>query len=254
MKKGFVFLVCFCAVGARAASDFLTSPFYAPGKDISATETSLAFSERKTVGRIADFKTRFQTAAQRYLYGLSDKAAIDLNLQNSWTRQKGTFNEREDTNFAGHAGAVYSFYRRDALFQTQILYRQRETHHAHGAYKAFYTKLQTGYDFGTVLPYLGGSIEIPVAQSKHADDKLLYSAYAGFYGVLKEALSLHTAFVFDYNDNTVARQYRNDSELSYLITPKIAFSAFGSYVFSDKEQNKTKVHERKLGIRFRAAF
>ena len=255
MKKSLLFLSClFYASTSLASADVITSPFYAPKKGESLSKTTAMFYEKKVIAQNFTFKQYNQTLEQGYLYGISDKVAIDLNIQNSWERRRGDIVRNEDTNINWPVGAVYSFMRSEKLLQAQVLYRQNETHHARGAYKELYGRIQTGYDFGSVLPYIGAAAELPVAQSKHEDDKMQADAYVGLYGVIKDKVSADAQLVFHYDDNDASKEYRVDTEVSYLITPKFAFSVFGKYVLSDKGDQDSEAKEKTVGIRFKAGF
>ena len=183
--------------------------------------------------------------------------AIQLNILNDWKRKKNDnsyITDKTDTNIDWSVGATYNLYNKnDMHFQLNLLYLQKMHHYA-GAYKAFHADAKTGYDLGYFLPYLGGQIELPIAQKKNADNNPKYDVYAGLYKNFKDIASLDINLHYNYDKMYKSKKINGRTELSFFITPSTALSGFFDYTFFDKGKNNADANAHPIGGTIKVQF
>ena len=260
MKKLFFFLICFAFTTNFAHAVELSNPFYLSPKGSLTTTTQASYQKSHTQREIYgnNFRNRNKYFEQRLEYGISEKVAIVGTIANTWKRNRldtAVLTDKTDTNVDWFAGAVYDFYNKDnAHLQTELLYLQKETHHFGGAYKALHANVKTGYDLGWFLPYLGGQIELPIAQRKDADNDLKYDAYAGFYKDFVDIIAVDTTLHYGYNHFFKSTYLTGRAALDFLLGKKVAVGGFFDYTFFDRAQNHAHTDAHTIGATLKIQF
>ena len=238
----------------------ITHPFYLPPmqKLLSSTQFSYQkFHVKNLPTGYSNYRTRDIFLSQQFSYGIAPKVAIEFQLSNAWDRLKydtSFSSDGEDTNIAWQMGAVYNMYQQNSFTtHAKILYRQKETHHLNGAYKAFYAQLKSGYDFNWFLPYISAHIEAPVFQGKNADNNFKYNAAVGLY---KKAgpIALDIALHYDYDKLWKSKNcYVNTALYSYFLS-NTALGFFFIYSIEDNGKNNAHADSHSIGITLKKEF
>ncbi|MBP5534361.1 MAG: hypothetical protein J6Y03_02510 [Alphaproteobacteria bacterium] len=260
MKKIFFSLIYIIFATNVAQSAELSNPFYLSPKGNLTSTTQLSFQKTHTRKEIYgnNFRTRNKYFEQRLEYGISEKVAIIGTIANTWKRNRldtGLLTDKTDTNVDWSAGAVYDFYNKDdAHLQMELVYLQKETHHFGGAYKALYANARTGYDLKYFLPYIGGQIELPIAQRKDADNDLKYDAYAGFYKSFFDVIAADMTLHYNYNHFFKSTGLDGRADLSLLLGENIAIGGFFNYSFFNRAQNHAHTDAHTIGATVKIQF
>ena len=136
----------------------------------------------------------------------------------------------------------------------EVLYLQKETHHFGGAYKALHANGKAGYDLGWFLPYVGGQIELPIAQRKDADNDLKYDSYAGLYKDFADIIAIDTTVHYGYNHFSKSTYLTGRADLNFLIGEGIALGGFFDYSFFDHAKNHARTDKHIIGATFKVQF
>ena len=256
MKK-FLLLILSLTLMQNAYAKNITNPLFIPKKD---TFLSTSFGEYRK------FHLKEATQARHYLrsrklgnefeYGLSDTASLLLSISNTWTRQSMDFfpTHKENTNINWSVGGHYDFYHTENYFlQAKVRYLQQETHHYNGAYKALDANIRTGYDLGFVLPYVGLSGQLPIAQSKLADDKVKASAYGGLYTDFS-FVALDISVNYDYDRFDWNHKLYMHSSLDFLIGEHFSIGGYFDRTLIDKNKYSQKADEITFGGQIKMYF
>ena len=260
MKKILFSLICLAVSSSMAGAVELGNPFYISAKGDLTSTTELSFHKshtgKDTLGN--DFRVRDKYFNQRLEYGISPKVAVVGNIANTWQRNKDSntlATGKDYHNVYWSVGALYDFYNaNDAHVQAELRYLQQETQHFGGAYKAFNANAKAGYDFGYFLPYLGGEVELPIAQRKDADNDKKYGAYAGIYKAFADIVSADMKVHYGYNDFSKSRQLNGRVDLTFFITENMALSGFFDYAFFDRAKYNAQTDGHTIGALFRIKF
>ena len=252
-----VFLICLASI-ARATE--ITNPFYISPKGKITSTTSLSYNKfhvKNLTNGFNDYRTRNRIAEQHFSYGISPKVAIEGSVLNNWKRKKFDdfgLTDKIDTNIKWSVGALYDLYNKDnAHFQLKLLYLQ-QMHHFAGAYKAFNAKAKTGYDFESFLPYLGGEIELPIAQRKNDDNNPKYDVYAGIYKNFNDVIAVDMNIHYNYDKMYKSKKMNGRTEINFFATPQIALSGFFDYTFFDKGKNNADADSHSIGGSIKVQF
>lgn len=260
MKKIFYLLICSIFTLNTAQAVELSNPFYISPKGNLTSTTQFSFQKTHTRKEIYgnNFRTRNKYFEQRMEYGISPKVAIVGTIANTWKRNRpdtAALTDKTDTNVDWSAGAVYDFYNQNnAHLQMELVYLQKETHHFGGAYKALHANAKTGYDLGWFLSYLGGQIELPIAQRKDADNDLKYDAYAGFYKDFADVIAIDTTLHYGYNHFSKSTYLNGHAGLDLLLGERVALGGFFDYSFFDHARNHAHTDAHTIGATFKVQF
>ena len=252
MKKIFLFLSFFVFESVAKATE-ITNPFYISPKGILTSTTELSYQKSRTNEEFFgnNFRARNRAFSQRFEYGIAPKVAVVGNIANTWQRQRpdnGLLTDKTDSNVDWSVGGVYDFYNKDdAHLHLEVLYLQKETHHFRGAYKALHANGKAGYDLEWFLPYLGGQIELPIAQRKDSDNDLKYDSYAGLYKDFADLIALDTTVHYGFNHYTKSTYLTGRADLSFFIKDTIARGGFFDYTFLDHAKNHARTNGHTIG-------
>lgn len=257
-KKTFLLLGAMTFATSAMAAVESTNPFFVPAKGGIASTTSYDYS---TLTVKNDYKgTRekayVHTATQTLEYGLSNVWSLGATVSNDWSKvTSASHSEESDKSIDFEITSKYNLVSDGALkVQSLLAYGQKEDYAYLGAYKYAKAGAKVGYKMGYWTPYLAGSVEVPVFQSKHDDNELKYTGTAGLYTYCpKMKVSFDHQLSVDYDEYDETRIYSYGIEGAYHLTKSIAISAYGKYVI-DGEEHKTDIHGNQLGLRLRIGF
>ena len=192
------------------------------------------------------------------MYGVAPKVSILASFSNRWERKKFDnlgLTDKTDTNIDWSVGALYELYNKnDIKFHLKLRYLQKETHHLGGAYKGFNINAKTGYLTKYILPYIGGEVELPIAQRKTADNNLKYDIFAGVYKNFSDIISLDGKIHYNYDKLYKSKKLNGKAALTFYLTEKIAISGFFDYTFFDKGKNNADANSHVIGTSFQIEF
>ena len=259
MKRYFFLFFSFFLSNSAFALE-ITHPFYITPVQKTLSETQFIYRKfhlKNSPNKSLDYRTRDILLAQRVSYGIAPKVAIEAQLSNAWNRTKydvSSYSDSEDTNINWNLGATYDLYKENNLYlQSRLLYLQEETHHSNGAYKAFNALLKTGYDFNYILPYAGINIELPLFQSKYADNDPKYNVSLGLYKKISSVavdLSMH----YNYDEHWKSKIWYGDVYFYTDISSYATCGIYFSYIFDAQEKNNVSVQGNKIGMLLKYEF
>ena len=260
MKKTLAFLFFFLLMSDIALAVEVSNPFYLSPKGNLTSTTQFSFQKTHTRKEIYgnNFRTRNKYLEQRLEYGIAPKVAIIGTIANTWQRNRADaalLTDKTDTNVDWSVGAIYDFYNKDdAHLQVELVYLQKETHHFGGAYKAVHANARTGYDLGWFLPYIGGQIELPIAQRKDADNDLKYDSYVGLYKDFADIIAIDTTMHYGYNHFSKSTYLTGRAKLDLLLTETLAVGGFFDYSFFDCARNHAHTDAHTIGATLKVQF
>ena len=260
LKKSLLAFSILSFVGTAAAHD-ITNPFYLAMKGQVGSITTASYG-RTVIKNAYDYtKTHMTVATEELQIGLTDKLALIGSIGNTWDHWKGNWADdagtmkthHDDENIQWSAGMGWNVLTGPAKWQLSAQYGQDRLHNFSGEYKYAKVGTKMGYQFKTWLPYVSGSVEMPVAQ-KSWGDKFKYNAKAGVYQGKCEVWALDTGVRLVYDENIEARAFVAEAEASYYLTPKTTIGIFGNYAFGGKAEYKTDIYDKNVGARLRFYF
>ena len=261
MKKGLIYLIIAVLTSTVAIATEITNPFYISPKGKITSETNISYQKfhvQKLINGFNDYRNRSRLLQQNFSYGIAPKVAVLGSISNEWKRKKFDsfgLTDKTDTNIRCSVGTLYDLYNKDNLhFQLKLLYLQEQTHQFGGAYKAFTANAKTGYDLDYFFPYLGGELELPIAQKKTADNNPKYDIYFGLYKNFNDVITLDTNIHYNYDKMYKSQKINSRTELSIFITPQIAVSGFFDYTVFDKGKNNADANSHIIGGTFKIQF
>lgn len=257
MLKQTLLTLSILAVAGTAAAEDITNPFYLASK-MQVGSITTAGLERLVVKDTTDSTKSKQILAREDLqFGLTDSLALIGAFGNTWDKWKGPQSnyakEKDNENILWNAGLAWNILSGPTKWQVSAVYGQNRLENFSGEYKYALAETKLGYQFKRVLPYVSGSVEIPVAQ-KSAGDKFIYNARAGIYQGKCEVWALDTGLRLTYDENVEARYVTADAEASYYITPKTTLGIYGSYMLDGRQKGGTDVYDKTAGLRLRMFF
>lgn len=257
-KKAFLLLGAMSLATSAMAVE-LTNPFYVPAKNTFASTTGYEFNTT-TKNHRSDFRSKEynQTVSEALSYGLTDDWSVDASISNTWQKYTAlSYTDRDDKNVDFALGTTYNILSQGPVkVQSALAYGQKESnsHGNNGAYKYVSIGAKAGYEMGLYTPYVSGTAELPVFQSKDGDNEYKYETKLGLYTFCpKQKIAVDTGVRLNYDEYDESRVFAYDLEVSYYFTPKVAMSAYGSYSFNGKE-HKTDIHGNALGLRLKTTF
>ncbi len=250
----------FLLAATTATATEMTHPFYLTPKGKIASDTQMAYQKfhvKKMTNGFADYRTRDTVISQNFSYGIAPRVAVEAQISNAWNRLTYdgiTTTDKEATNIDWHVGATYDLYRQNDFYaQSRVLYTQKETHHYGEAYKALNGELKGGYDFGFILPYASVFAEIPLAQSKYADNNPKYDVSVGVYNKTGY-IAIDTALHYHYDELWESQKWYADTSVYAYVRSNIAVGAFFSYTFEDNGQNNAHGDSHTIGLSVKTEF
>jgi len=266
LKKTLLTLGVLAVAGTASAED-ITNPFYLARKMQLGSITSVGLEESivKNSG-VRLIQSNRVIAREDLQFGLTDSLAIIGGIGNTWDKWKnpGETSEKDNENIMWDAGMAWNILSGPAKWQVSGIYGQNRLENFDGEYKFVKAETKLGYQFQRLLPYVTGSVEIPVAQKKKGD-KFTYNAKAGIYQGKCEVWALDTGIRLMYDENTEARYVSAEAEASYYLTPKTTIGVYGSYMLDGRMKTRkidpdgdwlgnTHVYDRAAGLRLRMFF
>lgn len=244
----------------------LTNPFYGPSKGSVASTTTYSFNtetaKQKIDGTVTERDKDYSNIlTEKLSYGLTDSVSLDASVGNTWlkhTENSGgeRYTDTEDRNIDWDLGSTWNVLTGPAKLQVSAAYGQKESKSRgnHGAYKYVTAGAKLGYTLGIYTPYIAGSVERPLFQSRFGDDHAKYEGKAGLYAYCPRAdVAVDTGVRVNHDDTDKTTAYTYDLEVSYFLTDNVAVSAFGSYML-DGEADESDLYGKAAGLRLRAAF
>lgn len=263
-KKAFLLLGAMSFSTAAMAVES-TNPFFVPAEGGILSTTSYDYTTvTEKYGTERD-KSYIHTASQTLEYGLTNAWSLGATVSNSWSKDthtdyldKYTETDNDDKNVDFEITSKYNIlYKGPLKVQSILAYGQKEDYYGpdgDGAYKYAVAGVKVGYKMGFWTPYLAGKVEVPVFQSQDDDNELKYEGTAGLYTYCpKMKVSLDNALRVNYDEHNETRIYSYDIEAGYHFTPRVALSAYATYMI-DGEEHKTDIHGNKIGLRLRLGF
>lgn len=260
-KKAFLLLGAMSLATSAMAVE-LTNPFYGPAKNTFASTTGYEFNTT-TENHRSDWRGKAynHVVSEDLSYGLTDVWSLDATIGNTWNKwttvdnDQGHRSDRDDKNIDFSLGTTYNILAQGPVkVQSSLAYGQKESVTSLGAYKYVGVGAKAGYVMGLYTPYVSGNAELPVFQSDRGNNEYKYETKLGLYTFCpKQKVAVDTGVRLNYDEQSEARNFAYDLEASYYLTPKVAVSAYGSYVFEGKA-HKTDIHGNALGLRLRTSF
>lgn len=260
MKNLILSLILALSVTTSSLATEITNPFYLSPKKTLTSQTTLSYGKyhmRKKSDLTPDYRLRLKVAEQQLSYGISPKVAILGNILNTWQRAKtaDSITDHSDKNVDWSVGALYDLYHQNDLrLNLKMLYLQRETHHFGGAYKGFNIDVKSGYDLKYFLPYLGGQVEIPIAQRKDADNDPKYLTYAGIYKNFSDLVAADLSVIYSYDKHEKEKSFDGRAQINFFFTPKIALGGFFNYAFYNKSRHNGQADAHTIGSALKVQF
>ena len=260
MKKTFLFWAFFVFAVSAANATEITNPFYISPKGTLTSTTELSYQKSRQKEEVFgnNFRERNRQFAQRLEYGIAPKVAVVGTIANTWQRNRADnalLTDKTDENIDYTLGALYDFYNKnDAHLQMELVYLQKETHHFKGAYKALHANGKAGYDLGWFLPYIGGQIELPIAQRKDADNDLKYDSYAGLYRDFGDIVAVNTTVHYGFNHFSKSTYLTGRADLSFFISDTITLGGFFDHSFFDHAKNHARTNGHTIGATAKFQF
>ena len=177
----------------------LTNPFYGPSKGTVASTTSYSFAtktaKQKDAGAVVQRDKDYDHLLTESLsYGLTDSVSLDASVSNTWQKRSENFlgnryTDKDDRNIDWTLGATWNILTGPTKLQVSADYGQKESnsHDNHGAYKYVDAGVKLGHTIGIYTPYLAGTVERPLFQSKFGDHHAKYQGQAGVYAYCPRA-------------------------------------------------------------------
>ena len=251
----------FLTMNLSAHAVDISSPFYLPRSGRVISTTKAEYYHKQVKSDTQNYHVRDRLLSQGIEYGLTSRISITAQLQNAWDRTKGIVSDtgyavgNEDTNVNWFVGTKYNIINTGFSFtQLGLGYGQKETHHMKGAYKHIDLEIKIGRNLGLVMPYAGIKTEIPIAQSKNADNNMKYEGFIGLHHYLYNFFSLDAVLNLNYDKMYKAREWRIDLAADYFLSPYSTIGIYGNYVIDDTGENNSRAYEHKIGIQFKKVF
>ena len=262
LKQTFVTFMLLVA-GMVHAED-ITNPFYLPDQKQVGLVTSAAVKRYVEKNATENAKSRRLLVKEDVQIGLTDSLALIGALGNIWDKWQASWDKPAWTtrtdweNFQWDAGLAWNVLKGPARLQVSAKYGQNRLQNFAGEYKYATGEVMFGYQFKRLLPYITGSIEVPIGQKSglkgYAGDKLIYDTKVGVYQGSCEKWSLDTGVRLKYDENLESRTVLAEAEASYYLTPRISMGIYGSYMLDGRAKYGHNLYEKELGARLRLFF
>jgi len=268
MLKKFLLTLGVLSVASTAMAEDITNPFYLPRQWQVGAITSASIEKLVIKNSNAYIKSQKRLLREDLQFGLTDSLALIGGIGNIWDTWKGTpkivldgnldkaVHDRE--NIQWDAGLAWNILTGPARFQVSAQYGQDRWKNYSGEYKYALGEMKFGYQFQRVLPYVTGSVEIPVGQEPGtkgiAGDKFIYATKLGIYQGKCETWALDTGLRLRYDENTEARMILAEAEASYYLTPKATLGVYGTYALDGHSKYDLDVYDKSAGVRLRLYF
>lgn len=256
------------SVAGTAMAEDITNPFYLPYQWQFGSITSASVESLVIKNSNAYIKSNKKLLQEDIQLGLTDSLALIGGVGNLWDRWKGTpetffgaplgksIHDRE--NIFWHAGLAWNALSGPTRLQFSAEYGQDRWKNYDGEYKYALGEAKLGYQFQRVLPYVMGSVEIPIGQKSGtkgiAGDKFIYNTKAGIYQGKCEVWALDTGLRLRYDENTETRMIAAEAEASYFLTSKATLGVYGSYALDGHSKYDLDVYDKSAGVRLRLFF
>ena len=266
MLKQTLLALAILAVSGTAAATDVTNPFYLPYQKQVGLITSTAFKRLVEKNKAVNTKSHQLLVKEDVQLGLTDSVALVGAVGNTWDRWRrtrrfptlATQKERDNENIQWDAGLAWNILQGPTRLQVAAKYGQNRLENFDGEYKYALGEAKLGYQFERALPYITGSVEIPVGQKSGikgiAGDKFIYNTKAGIYQGACEVWALDTGVRLTYDENREARLITAEAEASYYLTPSITVGVYGTYTLDGRSKYDMDIYEKSAGARLRLFF